>query len=392
MQLPPFLSSLLTRPLFGFHRMKWLVFHPALAPYRVDYFNALATAVDLHVVFLEEQPASHRFDTEKLFSNCTFRYSFLLAGFAFLRKRITFGISARIRAEKPDVVVTTEYSPLTLWVVLLRRILRGRWRHVVMSDDNIHHVRGDSLSRRLRRGWTLARIDGLILCSDEVKHAYQSILGFAKPVVVIPVLHDAAIFRKWLSGARDEALAVMQDFGLQDRRIVLFVGRLAKEKRVHLIIEAFRRLQLVERGVALVIVGDGPERRSLVAQSGQLACESVHFVGSAEGPRLAAWYRLASVLVLPSSSERFGAVVGEALLAGVPVVCSREVGARSLVRQGWSGSIVEVENLEELTAEMRRWIAAGIEGKINVDAERAMLLEADLGLAVTGIGEFVSSF
>ena len=59
---------------------KLLIIHPALAPYRVDEFNALSKLFDLEVVFIFENVWNHRFDQDKLLSQLQFKVSFLLKG------------------------------------------------------------------------------------------------------------------------------------------------------------------------------------------------------------------------------------------------------------------------------------------------------------------------
>ena len=68
------------------------------------------------------------------------------------------------------------------------------------------------------------------------------------------------------------------------------------------------------------------------------------------------WYRLGSVFALPSSSEPFGAVVNEALLSGIPVVCSDRAGALGLIREGETGAIVDAADSHALVAALRTWI------------------------------------
>ena len=63
--------------------MKVLILHPALTPYRVDLFNALAKRVDLHVVFLQNNALSQSFDVAELSSKCNFSHEWLTNGFQF---------------------------------------------------------------------------------------------------------------------------------------------------------------------------------------------------------------------------------------------------------------------------------------------------------------------
>src|SRR6185295_10119114 len=75
---------------------------------------------------------------------------------------------------------------------------------------------------------------------------------------------------------------------------------------------------------------------------------------------LAARFRAADCLVLPSRNESFGMVVPEALAAGLPVLVSDRVGAKDLVIEGKTGWIVEAEDVSAL-ADRMAWCARHLE-------------------------------
>ena len=62
------------------NKKKLLIFHPALAPYRIDLFNSLNELFDLHVVFLYDNIRAFKYNQDFLLSQCTFDISFLLKG------------------------------------------------------------------------------------------------------------------------------------------------------------------------------------------------------------------------------------------------------------------------------------------------------------------------
>lgn len=112
-----------------------------------------------------------------------------------------------------------------------------------------------------------------------------------------------------------------------DGLLVGFVGRLAHEKRVELL-EPISRLP----GVQLVIVGDGPRRRSL-----ERAMPSARFTGQLVGADLSRAMASFDLLVHPGADETFCQVVQEALCSAVPVVATASGGPLDLVRHGENG-------------------------------------------------------
>lgn len=124
-------------------------------------------------------------------------------------------------------------------------------------------------------------------------------------------------------------------------RILLYVGRLAPEKRVDVLVEAFREVRsLSRRRVALVLVGDGPAAPSLR----RAATPDIRFTGYLRGVELAEAFAAGDIFVFPSDTETFGNVVTEAMASGLPVVAPSEGGVTETVREGETGILVPPGN------------------------------------------------
>jgi len=117
--------------------------------------------------------------------------------------------------------------------------------------------------------------------------------------------------------------------------VVLSVGRLAPEKNVQLVVEAYRALQNLPGVRRLVLVGDGPLGPALRATHPDLV-----FGGVQRGDRLAAHYASADVFLFPSETETFGNVTLEAMASGLGVVAYDYAAARRHVSDGETGILV----------------------------------------------------
>lgn len=117
-------------------------------------------------------------------------------------------------------------------------------------------------------------------------------------------------------------------------RVLLYVGRLAAEKRLDVLAEALRDMN----GVRLVLVGDGPARPQLERR---FAGMPVTFTGFLNGHDLTVAYASSDVFVFPSDTETFGQVVQEAMASGLPVVAARAGGVIDLVRDHETGLFFE---------------------------------------------------
>jgi glycogen(starch) synthase len=122
--------------------------------------------------------------------------------------------------------------------------------------------------------------------------------------------------------------AVLPVSRLQEKPVLLFVGRLVSTKGVRVLLLAAKLL--ADRGYAfdLLIVGDGPERASLEKQSQASGLTSqVRFLGRLSEQELRGYFSIASIVVVPSlAGEVFGLVVAENMLRGIPIVAS-DLGA-----------------------------------------------------------------
>ncbi|MBA3874193.1 MAG: glycosyltransferase family 1 protein [Anaerolineae bacterium] len=117
--------------------------------------------------------------------------------------------------------------------------------------------------------------------------------------------------------------------------VVIYVGRLANEKRIDLLLEVAQT-----PGVALTIIGDGALRGELEAQ---FAGTRTHFMGYLFGDDLAQAYASADVFMFPSPSETFGQVVQEAMASGLPAIVINQGGVVDLVQDGETGYICEAD-------------------------------------------------
>ena len=192
---------------------------------------------------------------------------------------------------------------------------------------------------RLARHFVPRLLDEIILHSPEVAGWYQNHFGKG---LFMPIISDERRIRPEL----ERVLPLSQKTRPTEKPIVAFVGRLVGLKNIPTLFRAFEPLR---EQAQLVIIGDGPDRGALQS----LAPEAL-FTGQLSGDELLAWYNLIDILVLPSTQEAYGAVTGEALMAGAKVVVSRQAGSSDLVREGENGCLFDPVDEKGLTACMEK--------------------------------------
>lgn len=141
---------------------------------------------------------------------------------------------------------------------------------------------------------------------------------------VVPLRIDVDALAK--KPGEEELSALRRQWNAEGKRILLYVGRIAGNKRIDLLIRAVAQLQ--RSNVLLMVVGDvtlndasrilHPELEALAAQLG--VANQVVF--TARVPQVTPYLHLADVVLLPSQHEGFGVPVAEAMAAGTPVIAS----------------------------------------------------------------------
>lgn len=129
--------------------------------------------------------------------------------------------------------------------------------------------------------------------------------------------------------------------------LCIFVGRLANEKRIDLLIEVAKL-----EGVALTIIGDGALREQLETL---FADTDTHFTGYLIGDELAQAFASADVFTFTGENETFGQVIQEAMASGLPSVVINSGGAPDVIERGVTGFIAErsPESFAEIIAYLR---------------------------------------
>lgn len=322
-----------------------LFFGITVAPYGVDFCNAVHEQLDCRMFHVARPPFEMAFDVEAAERRCRFpleRYG-KRPGLRAFRK-----VYKLVKEEQPKLVFVSEFSWMLLRMLLIRRFLRQSFRIISVCDDSLDMIRGNDFSRlhRLARCFAPRWVDNLILANPGALTWYRNRFGKG---LYMPIVSDERLLRLSFSDALERAEQLREEYALGDCPVVLFVGRLIPLKNLEAFLEA-----MVGVHATAVFVGDGPLRASLAARARSLGIRAV-FAGRKEGRDLAAWYDLADVLVLPSRQEAFGAVTGEALAAGCPVIVSSRAGSSFLVTEGENGSVIAPDDRNSFTSALHRW-------------------------------------
>lgn len=330
-----------------------LIFHPYLAPYRIDLYNRLSEKYDIYVLLTgsKDEIKTLGFNLDLVNSQAKFKFKYITDGLRVGRHLISSVFFKTINEFNPDIILSHELGSNTLFAIFVNKIKR-KYKIYTTIDDSPAMACSYGRLRNWLRGFVANNIDGFIVVNPEVKQFLENRYSKQKhKVLYFPIIQDDAVLSQKISQSEDKAASLQQQYNLYNKRIVLFVGRLESIKSPDLLLEVFKRIS-TENDV-LVMVGGGSLSDSLHDYVKQNEIENVILTGKLSGKDLYAWYYLADMFVLPSKFEPFGAVVNEALVAGCYTIVSNKVGASSLITST-NGVIIDINDVVSFENVLKR--------------------------------------
>jgi glycosyltransferase involved in cell wall biosynthesis len=249
-----------------------------------------------------------------------------------------------------DLVVIPGYHRTEYWAMLLGCIVLRRRRAVFC--DSTYPDRPRVLWKDMAKRWFFQLCDGFFcygIRSKEYLMSYgvnEARINYRCQVAALPRDYSAAnVLRDYEENSQA---------GQPGPRF-LYVGRLAQEKGLYDLLDAFRQFHAGSPQARLEFVGGGPLAEQLKARVAEINMQdSVAFLGSKSLEEIAPLLMRSTALVLPSHSEPWGLVVNESLSFGCPVVVSNACGCvPDLVINGVTGYWFDAANVAALLAALK---------------------------------------
>ena len=225
--------------------------------------------------------------------------------------------------------------------------------HTVYEDYTHYFSAGRPWGRQAAAWFSrfiLEKTDFVIAPTAKVKKLLES-YGVERPVAVIPtgIRLERFLPVSWEQVDEDRN-RIREQYGIgEGQKVLLVLGRLAKEKNIEEIISFFG--QMNREDMELLIVGDGPYRRELeeLADLQKNSCR-IHFTGMVSPEETTAYYRADDMFVSASRSETQGITYLEALSSGLPVICRKDPCVEGIVKGNENG--FQYETYEEFRDEI----------------------------------------
>jgi glycosyltransferase involved in cell wall biosynthesis len=188
--------------------------------------------------------------------------------------------------------------------------------------------------------WFSNLADEVIAPSPKIKRLLKT-YGVTRPIHVLPTGVSLAQFRN-TRVTHQRARALRKRLGI-DRRatVLLFVGRMGREKNIEFLIRAFAELRNHRADVAFLLVGDGPFLPQLRLLAKRLGARDIVFAGAVEHEQVPVYYQAANLFVFASRTDTQGIVILEALASRIGVVALRDAAFTDMVIDGRTGLLVD---------------------------------------------------
>lgn len=259
-----------------------------------------------------------------------------LRKYAGLRKELA-------RCREPFDIVQVEYAfptDIATWFLKNRKLAS---KIVAFHGSDVYLWKRIPFGKAIY-GKIVRDSEALVFPSRHAADFFKSNFKVEKPVYAIPRGIDPSFLEK---GSREESRRALGLSGYEV--VVLSVASFVQVKNHAALIRALEGLETKKR-VAVVLVGDGPERTRIEGMAGDLKKENVDFIftGAVRNEEVKAYYDSADVFVTCSLSEGYGVSVQEAMAKGLCVLASDIPAHRESIEPLKTGLLFDPQKPEEL--------------------------------------------
>jgi len=300
------------------------------------------------------------------------------------------GIVSQIKRESPDIIHSHGISFAGVQALLASRstgIPNLLTYHTMLAEAADHYAPPIlPISVIVRLGWIYQRnfLKRPHVVITPTKAIMEELKGHGvrtKRWEVLPTGVDCDRFSQSVSGK-----SIRERYGLGKEKIILTVGRIAKEKNLELLFRGFAELSKKEEGLRLMVAGTGPaasEYKEMAVRMG--LGKSVIFPGFVPDPELASYYAASDAFAIASKFETQGIVALEAMASGKPVAAMNSKVFGETIKDGINGYLFE-DTPESCAEALRKAV-------YDVDRTKDAALKTAMGMSLEKcVGELIGLY
>jgi glycosyltransferase involved in cell wall biosynthesis len=379
---------------------KVFLLQEALLNYRMPLYDALAQqkGFDFALVTCPISSCMRSMAFREADQKRRFR-SFLLPVLSEKPLRYFCALVALLIREKPDVVIAGLGHRVLYSLAILKHLFRFKlilwhggvpYREKSKVEKYAHNIDAKKLGIPTFRTF-LKHCDGVVLYSDHAKFFLKEYFSIPEEkMFVAPNAPDTNLYRniKERMAENGDVTQIKQRYSPNGEKILLTLGRLNKERRLDLLLKAYKKIAGKYPDVSFVIIGDGPERTPMEKLSCNMGLKNVFFTGEIyDDTELAQFFAYAYAYAGIASLA-----LKIAMTMGVPVVgfdYGLEVHA---VRDGVTGFVVPFGDWEILADKILFLLKnEEIRNSFGRAAERIIQEEINLDMMVQGFVNAIDS-
>lgn len=245
-----------------------------------------------------------------------FHFAKKMGGEVFDEKfiHVTPGIFWRLLRFQPDLVISNEMGLRSLLALIYGALFRKPvW---IWWGGTMHSERNISTSRKIIRKAISVWADRWI-SYGQTSTEYLLSLGIRRERILQS--QNAIDDQRFLVDAEPA-------WEIRPKPVVLYTGQFIERKGVASLLEAAATVQRWGHNFSLLLVGNGRDKQALETRAKALSLKNVNFRPAQSPSKMPSVYRSADVLVFPTLEDVWGLVANEAILSGIPVLCSKYAG------------------------------------------------------------------
>jgi glycosyltransferase involved in cell wall biosynthesis len=338
------------------NKLKIMILHNIISPYRNPLFEELSKKYDLTVYFCKEINKERKWSTE--LKNYSFKYK-ILSHKDFGSFVINHNLKAELNGNDYDIYIIGEepenaFSILKMIKIAKKKpfiLINGRKNDEIYTIWSMKESKNifkkllywfSKIAYRMHRNFVYKKADSFIsYCNSSTNYLISSSIKRNKVFTGAQNYPESLLPKPtWKS----------KPYEYKNKKIIFQIGYLREGKGIEYLIEAFNKLN--RKDTILLIAGTGEEEAKLK----ELAKENknIVFLGYKDGIDKANYFSISDFFVFPTLYDSWGHVVTEALYYGAPVVCTDKAEAKELVEEGKTGFIVPDKDSGALAEAMKK--------------------------------------
>ena len=319
--------------------MKIVVLHPPLYPVNHTFYNILGKYAEVVVYSFGEYPKLHQHWSVHEMKKKAINYNIKIFG----KGRVTLKTQLNPMAireliiDKPDIVISVAFWFPSLYASLFKKLLG--YKFLITTDAIIETEKNISYTKHKIRELICKNTDMFISASTLTTEYLSTLCSTVKIKDSLQTIDTIEWKKNFNQLSAKKILRKELDLPI-DKTILFGVGGFTSKKNW---MSIFKQIDKIENTI-FVLIGAGElvnEYHTFINSSNLTS--KVKILTRKEGNELKKYFKASDIFIFPSLYDQFGYVVLEALASGLPVICSKNSGASSLIVNGKNGFIVDPE-------------------------------------------------